>query len=619
MDGDGDFDAADVQAMMNGGKKKMGLNFSRPPKNKKARAERRARAEKKRAQRDAEAREHERSHQEITRMNNETGGTTGAAMNVFEGARHGAGAAFGKADQIFEADVDDDEGAQEDEIMDSLKQFWPTFTILEVLLCLGFWSFNAFRTRNYGLISQNVAIDDSIAFLRYIKDDPNEPLYLDDCKNECNNAYTCVGIGYQAGPFSNEGCYLLSALPTTATPGALCSKDSWGWNIYQKIEWQWMDSLVMKGGLETIWPGYTVLTSHSYCDDSYNLSILWRAWTYQFTHGNIYHVGANCFMLIMLGIPLEGYQGTVVFAVMWTIGVIGGALCWMLFDPYVSSYGASGGCYSLLGMHLADHILNWGDKKWRYATLFLMAIVTGVEVAAYWPTRNDASSTAHTVHIGGIVAGLLIGFIGGRNDHLKIWEYVCLGAGWIIAIVLSIGSVVFWFFYNDHPAIANAWKGYPMSSERPFCWIGFVCIDDFGGPCPLIESSSNLATNSGSYANTQRQCVMCQTRECVEGYYSTYEVTSGGTTTEHYQYCPQDSSRNYCQFWDETPGDSVYGGTGDVLCTRYESRLTPSTGEVQQESCDLDYPPTKSVWQLSDLTMAPTPAPVGSPTYAGLR
>jgi hypothetical protein len=53
----------------------------------------------------------------------------------------------------LDAEVEDDEGAQEDEIVDSLKQFLPWFTMGQVLLCLGLWSFNAFRSRRYSRVN----------------------------------------------------------------------------------------------------------------------------------------------------------------------------------------------------------------------------------------------------------------------------------------------------------------------------------------------------------------------------------------------------------------------------------------------------------------------------------
>jgi membrane associated rhomboid family serine protease len=603
MDGDGDFDAADVQAMMNGGKKMLRLNFTRPPKDKKARAKRRRAREAKKRQREAEMAESDAAHQEIIRTNGESGGVGGTALNIFEHALYGAERLGRKGDNILEAEVEDE--AQEDEIMENLKQYWPYFTIIEVLLCLGFWGVNAFYARSYSYLPADSAsssyywpmtLDTPGRLLQYTKDDLKEELFLDDCKKECNTADSdCVGISWRKGPFAE--CYLLSALPTDTSTAACtdgssycCETDTWGRYVLAKEAWNWYDSLMMKGGLETVFPGYTTLASYSYCYEGYDISLLWRWWSYQFTHGSITHVGANCMMTIILGIPLEGWHGTGMFAVMWTIGVLGGAFCWAVFDPYTTSYGASGGCYSLLGMHAADLILNWGDKKWRWGTIFVMLLVAGVETLLYWANRDEESSTAHCVHVGGLVAGLLIGFCGGRNDHVKVWEYVCIAIGWILGAILVGGSLFFWYgspLDNEAPAIGSLWN----PSERPFCWIGTVCVDDNGNHCPMIDDVSTFATNAdddsngktGQY-NTMHQCVMCQTRECVEGWYSeTYKVTEsdGETITEHYKYCPQKSSRTACPF-------------------------------TTDDGFDVWYPPTKSTFQLAN-TPAPTPTPTPAP------
>ncbi|CAK0831296.1 unnamed protein product [Prorocentrum cordatum] len=514
MDGDGDFDAADVQAMMNKGGSAFMLNFSRPVTSKKAKEARRKKVEAKRRQREG---------------------------------------------QSIGNQVEAQEEAQEDEIW----QFWPWFTIIQAALCLGFWGLNAFNTRAYELMQWDNVITDDLKLTRFRKDNPNEQLFLDDCKKGCSAAdEACVGIGWKDGPLPE--CFLLSSLPETDPTYLPCQKDAWGWRTYMKKTWTPSDMFFTKGGVEYIWPGFTTLAAYSYCHDGYDISFLWRWWSYQFTHGSILHVGANCFMLIILGIPLEGWQGTGMLAVIWTIGVLGGALCWALFDPYTTSYGASGGCYSLLGMHAADLIQNWGAKKWRFSTVLIMLLVAGVESLAFWALRDEESSTAHTVHIGGIVAGLLIVFTTGRNDRWRMDDYVCSAIAWAVAAILVVGSIYFWFFFNEHPGIAS------LTMERPFCWIGYVCIGDDGNHCPLIDDINDRTTNAGSYTNTLRQCVMCDTRDCVEGWYSdTYEVTTAGVTTEHYKYCPTEASRNYCTF---TTGDSF----------------------------DLWYPPTKSAYQLAD-------------------
>merc|ERR1719221_677312 len=127
-------------------------------------------------------------------------------------------------------------------------------------------------------------------------------------------------------------------------------------------------------------------------------------------------------MTIILGIPLEGLHGSAWYSVMWTVGVFGGACNWLLFDPYRTSYGASGGCFALLGMHVADLIMNWKQKKFRFMSVFVLASVSAIELAGYWASYDgDGTVTAHCVHVGGLVAGLLVGVCVGRNIHKERW------------------------------------------------------------------------------------------------------------------------------------------------------------------------------------------------------
>ncbi|CAK0839463.1 unnamed protein product [Prorocentrum cordatum] len=111
--------------------------------------------------------------------------------------------------------------------------------------------------------------------------------------------------------------------------------------MYMKRTCTPFNMFFMKRDVESIWPRFTTLDAYSYCHEGYDISFLWRWWSYQFTHGSITHVGANCFMLIMLGVPLEGWQGTGMFAAMWTVGVLRGAFCRVLLDPCTTTCGAS--------------------------------------------------------------------------------------------------------------------------------------------------------------------------------------------------------------------------------------------------------------------------------------
>ena len=146
------------------------------------------------------------------------------------------------------------------------------------------------------------------------------------------------------------------------------------------------------------------------------------------------------------------------------------------------------------------------------------------------------------------------------------------------------------FGYNEHPAIASLWN---RDTERPFCWIGYACIDDNGAPCPRVYDANYALHNTGNSFNARHQCVMCQTRECVEGYYGTTPV--GDTDpVEQYTYCPVDSSRRQCQFWRDGTGERTDSSH------HYDSNFP-------QKWFDIEWPPTKSAYQQSD-TPAPTAA-----------
>lgn len=86
---------------------------------------------------------------------------------------------------------------------------------------------------------------------------------------------------------------------------------------------------------------------------------VWRWWTYQFTHVGAVHVMMNAALNVVLGIPLELMHGSLRVALMFNIGVVGGAMCYSVNDAHTVVVGCSGGCYALIGTHIADLLMNW--------------------------------------------------------------------------------------------------------------------------------------------------------------------------------------------------------------------------------------------------------------------
>jgi multidrug transporter EmrE-like cation transporter len=216
-------------------------------------------------------------------------------------------------------------------------------------------------------------------------------------------------------------------------------------------------------------------------------------------------------MLIVLGIPLEGFHGTGLVALMHTIGVVGGGLAWMLLDPYRMAYGSSGGCFSLLGMHIAHLILNWRHSKFRILTVFFVLCVIAVDLGGY-AISSIRSSTAYAVHGGGVVFGLLIGFPLTRTIDKSAWRWAVRALSVVLLVVIAVFSL-WWWWRMPFPAI----RSLLLPDEEPLCWIG-----------QMIPENTVCDSN---YSRQCARCTVCGTRRCVEHWYARSGdacVTRGG-------------------------------------------------------------------------------------------
>mmetsp|Transcript_88041 Transcript_88041/g.188928 ORF Transcript_88041/g.188928 Transcript_88041/m.188928 type:complete len:466 (+) Transcript_88041:79-1476(+) len=228
------------------------------------------------------------------------------------------------------------------------------------------------------------------------------------------------------------------------------------------------------------------------CED-YRAEV-WRYLTYQFTHVGIMHVFMNCVLLLLLGVPLEGLHGFRRMFLMFNVGVLGGACCFFVADPHFAVVGMSGGCYSLVGLHVADLIMNWGQKKFRKPTIALLVFIIATEVVAYELSLGSANAS-HTVHFGGVVAGIMIGILVGKNLKVLKSERILQG----VVLAISFGLVVFcfaWLFSNEAPR--HIWE------DEAWCW-------------------KRQAYNANKYGN-RWVCVRCSSSDCVSSFTADYQI-----------------------------------------------------------------------------------------------
>lgn len=233
------------------------------------------------------------------------------------------------------------------------------------------------------------------------------------------------------------------------------------WAIFAFKERQ--DAWSAMAGLDSIWPGKTTLRLTRDCDD---LRLeLWRWLSYQFTHVGLSHVGMNCLLNLMLGIGLEAFHGWWRMALMYNIGVIGGACAYAVSDVHTVVVGMSGGCYSLFGIHFADLIINWHEKKFRHLLLCTLLGLIFVDILHYFLMASE--NTSNAAHFGGWVAGLLSGIVIVVNQKKEWWEpYLRLLAAIIGLLLVNICLV--------HNFALWPPRNLGESDSDAYCWLRLV-------------------------------------------------------------------------------------------------------------------------------------------------
>jgi len=242
-----------------------------------------------------------------------------------------------------------------------------------------------------------------------------------------------------------------------------------------------------KGGLDSVFPGKTDLRINWDCKD-YRAEV-WRWVTYQFTHVGFTHVGMNSLMNVLLGIPLERLHGTVRMAIMYNLGVMGGALCYFIADSRHFIVGMSGGCYSLIGTHLAGLIINWHQKRYRKVVVAFLVILALVDLLNYLllVDRDGEDRPSYSAHAGGYIAGVLTGIVLGENLHVKEWEIHFRRFALILALVCCVFCMVWAMFWP------------PMTIFDPYRWCWFRQV-----------------YNKTLFGDRDWHCVRCGTQTCID-------------------------------------------------------------------------------------------------------
>ncbi|PIT99027.1 MAG: hypothetical protein COT74_12350 [Bdellovibrionales bacterium CG10_big_fil_rev_8_21_14_0_10_45_34] len=148
-------------------------------------------------------------------------------------------------------------------------------------------------------------------------------------------------------------------------------------------------------------------------------------WTYAFQHASMGHLVANTSFLVIFGMATEAIMGSILFSVGYIWLAIMAALSYSLMSGIssVPLVGASGAISGLMGFFL---FMSWGKNvrffywllpaKGYFGLVMLPAWVAFVvwfagDVAGFLSSDTSLNNVAHGAHLGGLMSGLLFGFL----------------------------------------------------------------------------------------------------------------------------------------------------------------------------------------------------------------
>ncbi|XP_076254016.1 rhomboid-related protein 3-like [Rhynchophorus ferrugineus] len=175
-----------------------------------------------------------------------------------------------------------------------------------------------------------------------------------------------------------------------------------------------------------------------------NRTQIWRYATYMFIHEGWPHLTYNIVVQLLFGITLELVHGWWRPLILYNLGVITSSLLVYVADQCTALSGASGGVYSLMTAHIGTIIMNYSDME--HACLHFIAIailiIYDVLTSTLLSTKELTNETSLVAHLGGAIAGFLIGIWVLRNvdvtDKEKIIWWVALALTTVLLTILIV-------------------------------------------------------------------------------------------------------------------------------------------------------------------------------------
>ena len=205
---------------------------------------------------------------------------------------------------------------------------------------------------------------------------------------------------------------------------------------------------------------------------------LWRYVGYQFVHADASHIIYNAIVQLTLGIPVELVHGSPRICGIYLVSVVVGALAVVFATPQYIIVGASGGVYSLFGVHLGNVLLNFEEYRAGLCNRWMRILALGLfvfgDLVQYYEAREAGgrASTSYAAHLGGFAAGFVFAliFLHEMVDHPM--EHCIRRLAWVVAAA-SVAFLVGWNVVNDPPKGLPAF--YTDRENLPCCFQALYC------------------------------------------------------------------------------------------------------------------------------------------------
>jgi rhomboid protease GluP len=126
----------------------------------------------------------------------------------------------------------------------------------------------------------------------------------------------------------------------------------------------------------------------------------WQLFTSMFIHASIFHLVGNMLFLLIFGLRGEEMFSLPEYLGIYLLGGLAGNLLSLVFGPYFISVGASGAIFALFGACVI-----YDRRSMR------QSIVGALVFAGFLFIINTGSNVNILAHLGGLVFGLILGYI----------------------------------------------------------------------------------------------------------------------------------------------------------------------------------------------------------------